>query len=484
MVFRKSPSYLWQHPSGLWYFKRPIPPGLREHFKPNAKGKRPTHIVESLGTHSRPEAEKLKRPHAAAAEATFRRLAGHGPSTALERAHARLGEVREAMAELHAEGRADDWDSTTALEDMARDAAEVVEKERGEQAALLAYNIATDPTKRTVTQHLDEWLPVSKLTKQTQGDHRRAVKELLAFLRVEDCLPSDVGEKEATAFVEWLNGGELSLASKKQRTSKLGAFWKVLVKRRAVERRMVGIWHEHDLTDPAPAGKASGKADDDDEEARPLTQAEVLRLLTAPEATDKRKRTYTRKLFRELYVVALVTGLRLNEVCSLRPLDVVELESREGVVVHVRKAKTRAGVRAIPVTHPAVVGLLKRRAAAQAEPAGWLFPECVPGGPDMKQSWHVQKALGKDRRKLGLDPSAKFHSARASFATRMEEQGMNSDHVKRYVGHVIDTVLSKHYVGKLKPEAFLPLADAARYSPEVEMAIAIAAGAGGRVNPA
>lgn len=46
---------------------------------------------------------------------------------------------------------------------------------------------------------------------------------------------------------------------------------------------MVGIWHEHDLTDPAPAGKEAGGGDDDDGEARPLTQAEAILLLTAPE---------------------------------------------------------------------------------------------------------------------------------------------------------------------------------------------------------
>jgi integrase len=477
MAFRKSPSYLWQHPSGQWYFKRPIPPELRDHFAANAKGKRPTHIVVSLETHSRVEAEQRKRSHAMAAEATFGRLQGKGPSTALERAHARLADVRESMSHLQANGQDDDWAATSALEDMARDAAEVIEQERGEQAALLAYRVATDPATRTLKQHMEDWLPHSGLTKQTQGDHQRVLKELLAHLRVEDCLPTSVGEKEATAFVYHLNQGTtLSLASKKQRTSKLGAFWKVLAKRRAVEKRMVAIWHDHDLTPTISDRPAHAEGEEEDEDVRPLTDAEAILLLTAPDSDDRRKRTYTRRLFREMYALALASGLRLNEVCSLKPADLDALEGNHGVVIHVRKAKTRAGVRSIPVTHPAAVALLKRRALAQIDPAGWLFSECVPGGPDMKQSWHVQKALGRDRRRLGLDPTAKFHSARASFATRMEEQGMNSNHVKRYVGHVLDSVLDKHYVGKLKAETFLPLANAARYSVDLEAAIAFAVG--------
>lgn len=476
MVFRKSPSYLWQHPSGQWHFKRPIPPGLRAGFRPNAKGKQPTHIVVPLGTHSRAEAERLKRPHMAAAESTFRRMSGGTPSTALAQARERLLEVREAMATLAPEGTDEDWDATSALEDIARDAAEVIEREHGAHAADLAYRVATDPKKRTLKQHQENWLPGSGLKKQTQGDHERVLKELLEFLKVPDCLPEAVDKAQAVAFVEHLNSTELSRASKKQRTSKLGAFWKYLIQVNAVASERKGVWHDLYVTDGpgdglSKGGSASGDEDDFDD-VRTLTDAELSLLLTAPDQQDNRKRTYGRSLFSELYAIGVTTGMRLNEICSLRPKDIEKGGDWEGLIVRVREAKTKAGNRDIPVVHPVAMKLLGARVDRQSDPRGWLFSECQPGGPDMKQSWHVQKALGRDRARLKLDASAVFHTTRATFITRLEELGVNSDHIKRYVGHAIEGVTNNSYVGRLAAEARLPLARALSYSGAVEEALA------------
>ena len=48
-----------------------------------------------------------------------------------------------------------------------------------------------------------------------------------------------------------------------------------------------------------------------------------------------------------------------------------------------------------------------------------LFPECRPGGPDNKLSWHVQKALGRDRDRLSFGPETDFHSTRRTFMSMM-----------------------------------------------------------------
>jgi len=471
MAFRKSPAYLWQHPSGLWYFKRPIPPEIQQHFPTNAKGRLPTHIVESLGTHNRAEAERLKRPHASAADALFRRLASGAVSSQPTSTQRRLAEIRSAMAEVHREGA--DEDAVFALQDMAQDLAERLELEQGPEAAELAYRTAIDPTKRTLKEHLSEWLPTSGLTKQTQQDHRRVAGELLAFLGLEDCLPDSIGEGHAVSYVEMLNAGTLSLATKKVRMSKLGAFWTYLGSKRAVKRGMVNLWTGHHLTGPAGKSKFGGE-EEGDEDARPLTDAEAVLLLTEPDVVDRRKRTYTRSLFRELYAIGLTTGMRLNEICSLRAADVERF--RQGLIIlHVRKSKTEAGVRSIPVTHPAALRVLLTRAEAQATTGERLFVECVEGGPDNKPSWHVSKAMGRDRERLKVGGGAVFHSTRKNFATLMEnDTTINSDHVKRYVGHVLDSVLAKHYSAGMRPENLVHIADAVRYSPDIEQALTYA----------
>lgn len=431
-------------------------------------------MIESLGTHSRAEAERLKRPHAAAAEALFRRYAGASVAKPAGSLQERLAELRAAMAEAHEAGAGQD--EVLAIQDMAQDVAERLEAEVGTDAAVLAFRTAVDPTKRSLREHLNEWLPVSGLTQQTQQAHRLTVGELLAFLKVGDCLPESIGEAQAVAFVEWLNTGDLSLATKKARMSKLGSFWTYLSSKRAVPRGMKGLWTGHHLTAPAATIKArasemAASDDDEDSDARPLTDAEAVLLLTAPEPADKRKRTYTRPLFRELYVIGLTTGMRLNEICSLRPADIEPL-SGGGLVVHIRKSKTIAGVRSIPVTHPAALAVLQARIEAQKETSARLFAECAEGGPDKKPSWHVGKALGRDRERLQVGAGAVFHSTRKNFATLMENNpAINSDHVKRYVGHALDSVLAKHYSAGMRPENLIHIAHAVRYSPAVEQAL-------------
>ena len=203
--------------------------------------------------------------------------------------------------------------------------------------------------------------------------------------------------------------------------------------------------------------------------ARNWTPAEMVKLFEAPGPKDKRQRTYTRALFRELYALGFLTGMRLDEITSLRPTDVAPLDG--GCVLNIPKSKSNAGKRSVPVLHPVAVAILKRRTEAQADPKGLIFSECVPGGPDKKTSWHVSKALGKDRARLRLQ-EANFHSTRGNFMTMQENAGTDYVHVQRYVGHVIDTVMHTRYSEGSTVETLKAIAVAVRYPDEVERALA------------
>ncbi len=463
MPYSKSPAYLWRHSSGLWYFKRPIPPELRKHFTSEATGRAPTHIVRSLGTHNRAQAEKAKRPHASEAEALFRRLSSGVVTRALTDQQRRLADIRAGMAEASVSG---DIDAIAALEDHAVGVAEVIEAEQGQEAARRAYRIATRPETRTVREALEAWLPASGLTVQTQQEHRRTLGELLEFLGMADCLPEDIKDRQAVAYVEKLNDGPLSYATKKGRLSSLGAIWKHLGRKRALPRPLQTLWQGHDIT--GERRSASKAADEEDSgERRHLTDAELTTLFRAPDWADKRNRTYGRGLFRELYALGLTTGMRLNEIVSLRPDD-VRSTAAGGLVLSIPRSKTTAGIRSIPVVHPVAVAVLERRAAAQSDPRGRLFSECAPGGPDGKPSWHVSKAMGRDRDRLGIPPGADFHSTRGNFSAMVVNKGLNADHVKQYVGHVIDDPLRQNYGATMSAEGLRPVAVAVRYSDAIE----------------
>lgn len=474
MAFQKNPSYLWQHDSGNWFLKRPIPPDLQRHYLHKTTGKPLTHLVQSLGTHSRTEAEKRKRAPLRLIESAFARLGAGVMSAVASRHHDKLKQLRQHIAESTAMDEAriaaggDDEEDPLGigiLQELAAESAEKLETEQGTAAAKAAYRLAVKPGTLSLMEALVERHKGASLREQTKASEVKALNELFAFLKVGDCLPQDVTGSIAIDYVDALNDGKLSHATKKGKVSCLGRLWKTKKVRAQLPKNAPNPWVDHDV-------KGERKSTDEvDEEVsgRPWTDEEMVKVFAAPDADDKRRRTYTRSLFRELHVLGFITGMRLDEITSLRPLDVTSIKG--GVSVHVRKSKSIAGIRLIPVVHPAAVAVLKARVNAQTDSKGMLFAECVPGGPDNKTSWHVSKAMGRDRIKLALN-EVTFHSTRGTFMTLQENAGTNFVHVQRYVGHEIDTVMHKDYSAGSSVATLRAVADVAHYSELVEGALA------------
>jgi integrase len=375
----------------------------------------------------------------------------------------RLASLRQSMAQVWEAGGNEIEEGV--IEDLALEAAEALAKEHGSEAAGMAYRLAIQPDKLTLREALTERHKGATTREQTKAAEVKALDALLLFLNVADCLPEAVTDKRASAYVDSLNAGKLAHATKKGRLSCLGRLWAMKKVKAQLPERAPNPWQGHDVK-----GQRRSTEETDEETGRNWTEAEMVKVFAAPDPEDKRRRTYTRPLFRQLYAVGLITGMRLDEITSLRPLDVTSIAG--GIVLNVRKAKTDAGVRSIPVVHPAVIAILKGRARAQTDPKGMIFPECVPGGPDNKTSWHVSKAMGKDRVKLALT-EVTFHSTRGTFMALQENAGTNVVHVQRYVGHVIDTVMHKDYSGGSTVETLTTIAKAVRYPDRVEAELAL-----------
>jgi integrase len=474
MSYRRSPAYLWRHASGLWFLKRPIPPALQKHYAIEASGKLRTHIIQSLGTHNRAEAEQLKRDPLRLIEAEFTRL-GAGPiRQQSDKARQKLIDIREAMAEVLARPDQNDPSNEaalSALEDMAENAAEHIEKAHGAEASQMAYTLATRPDKLSLKQALAERHKVANLTGQTKDAETRALGELLAFLKVPDALPEFLTEARAVAFVDHLNEGDLSYATRKGRLSCLARLWKTRKVKGQLPRGSGNPWHEHDL-------KGEGKSTDEaseEEAARAWTTEEAVRYFASPDPSDMRKRTYTRPLFRELHVLGMAIGMRLDEITSLRNRDVSVMEW--GVTVSARKGKTEASIRVLPVVHPAAVAILKRRKEACKDDAlARLFSECAPGGKDRKTSHHVSKAMGRDRDRFKFGPEVNFHSTRKSWAKLTLELGLQKELRQQYIGHEADELIDNTYAQGVGLDTLRKkVAEAVAYPPELEAEFAKAA---------
>lgn len=123
--------------------------------------------------------------------------------------------------------------------------------------------------------------------------------------------------------------------------------------------------------------------------------------------------------------VALLTGMRLGEICEL---EVQNVREADGVTYFdIPKGKAEGSIRVVPV-HPDLKALLKL-----APEEGYLFPELSPGGPDRKRSWNVGKKLGRSFR--ALDGASTFHGFRKNVAEAFERMRVPESEASQLLGH-------------------------------------------------
>lgn len=481
MAYRRNPDHLWRkNADSVWHFKLGIPSALRAHYPSDTPGKDKTHIVQSLHTHHRAEAQRLALTLAAQYRAEFERLKKGEVAQAPSRLHARISDIRQAMQDLQSSGLSGDEREVQAL--ALHDAIESTHrrmlKEQGEAAAAFAARRMSQPDKVSLTQALESFAKLSDNKEQTIATYRLAVREFLSFMKMADCFPEDVTEAKAVAYVDVLNEGSLSRTSKVKRLGGLHQIWEHM-RRRGWPR---SPWDGHKLTGPAKkkAARHEGEEDPDgSEDVRPFTDAEALRVFTLPAPEDKRKRTYTRSLFRELYALGFTTGMRLNELASLRPVDITKLDDEWRVVsIPESVAKTEAGVRKIPVCHPVAVAILDARVKKQSLPKARIFSECSTGGPDNKPSWHVSKAMSRERldeKRLGFSKEVNFHSTRRSFATLLENHSTAEPIAQqRYIGHAVSSLMHTTYSSGAGVEKLKSVVRGVSYSADIEQALRMA----------
>ena len=148
-------------------------------------------------------------------------------------------------------------------------------------------------------------------------------------------------------------------------------------------------------------------------------------------------------------------GLRNSEVCEL---DLGDLDFAHGVI-HVRDAKTEAGVRQVNMTPWLHDELLAYRAArADAQPDEPAFPTRSGARRDRRNinrrviapAVRAANALRAERRQPPLPGSITAHTFRRTFITLMLEAGAPVPYVQAQVGHEDPTTTLQIYAQVLK----------------------------------
>lgn len=132
---------------------------------------------------------------------------------------------------------------------------------------------------------------------------------------------------------------------------------------------------------------------------------------------------------RELILVGMFSGMRIDEIASLTGDQVME---REGIrYIDVRDAKTPAGNREVPL-HPHIGWLWDR---ARAVGNGRVFPDFNCEGPGKKPGSDASREFSYFKAARGFKRTKSFHSFRKNVTRIMERARVRENEWAQVLGH-------------------------------------------------
>lgn len=403
--------------------------------------------MQALGTNSLADAVELAAPIIAGwkawAVAIDKGNAEHGPEVYIRRAELAHRMIHDGI---------DQW-SPELIVERARESYAM--RQSGEVCAIDVEAQVANDVERYVIQQEQAGRPID--TDGLKRAHRAALGQLgttvadslESFLkeRSGDLTAQSLAEvdKRCKAFVQWV-GRSTEIATVTRIVA--GQFVAKVIQPRDVSRvtktkevSACRVWFQWAMlrgqidANPFDRMQATLKKSKRGQEAarRVWTEGELLVVLRG--LKDDRKEP----LLFPLTLLALYTGMRLNEVSNLTVTDY----DATCQVLHVREGKSQAAVRAVPI-HPAIRDTVE--ALVKATPDGYLLPGLVPGGPDRKRGHGIGKTWGRRIRSLGItDRRLVFHALRATFITAALNGGAPKEVVQQIAGHEREGVTMTSY---------------------------------------
>jgi integrase len=258
-----------------------------------------------------------------------------------------------------------------------------------------------------VEAHLAEI--ASSIRKTTHASKKKALKAFRDWLGQDVEVAAVTGKVAGRYLTDSLMKRQRAAKTTKTELSHLSSCWNWMMARHVLE---ANPWLR--MASSLPSDKRGKEAP-----RRPWTDDEVVQLI---------KGTPTNDPLWSLSALALYTGARIEELCSLKVADVA------GNVLHIREGKSAAAVRDVPL-HPAIAPLVQHLAKSASD--GWLIPGLLTGGRDARRSAGASKRFGYHLRhglKL-VDTALTFHSLRHSFVNRCEVAGIPVTTTALIVGH-------------------------------------------------
>ncbi|MBV2122057.1 MAG: tyrosine-type recombinase/integrase, partial [Candidatus Thiodiazotropha sp. (ex Ctena orbiculata)] len=301
---------------------------------------------------------------------------------------------------------------------------EQTEAENIKQALMIAKAKKDSPSLRSLLAEYERWCS-DGLTNGAVRDRMKMVDiwadELGRDVPIHSCLSED----EAWNFVDRhiINSG-VTQKTKNRRINTLSLFFDWAQSKRIVNKNPFGNIKLETIKGRRAEAKPEGtdrKAWTDEQLQTIL--AEFSRIAT--EEKQQKSRENARKCH-SLTLIAIYTGMRRDEICSLQVEDCAD------DVFTIREGKTSSAVREVPI-HKALKPLID--SLIDSRDSDPLIRGLVPGGPDKRLSWNIGKVFSRVKKSLGFSGEHVFHGLRHTFITKMEQADVNLLLIERIVGH-------------------------------------------------
>lgn len=141
--------------------------------------------------------------------------------------------------------------------------------------------------------------------------------------------------------------------------------------------------------------------------------------------------------------IAAYSGMRLEEICRLRPQDIELVDGIQcfRVQEHPESSpggywspKTEAGARLVPIHSSLLAHRFMNQVVTKAKDKDFVL-DLVPGGPDQKRGYRFSKNFSNRKKAAGVGTKTTFHSFRHTARTQVESADLQERWIDAVFGH-------------------------------------------------
>ena len=304
-----------------------------------------------------------------------------------------------------------------------------IEREEGQFMSSIFNSVVTDESK-VLREYLEPWKKHQikrQITQKSIDQMYNDVEKMISYIPTTNLLDSSITIK----WIKLISVNEnLTPSSVNRVITSCRNFYKFLQFIEVIPENTVTpfiVPNEYKIS-KNPNSKSINKK----EMWIPFEDREVVNLYQ--ESVKKEDQTLS-----DLILIGCYTGMRIEEICSLKKND-VELNENFLKVVN---SKTNAGIRTVPI-HPKLKPRLKK--LLEITDDEYILPNLTFNKYDDRSN-SIGKRFGNLKKKLGYSDKKVFHSIRKTVTTQLENSYVNENITADILGHEKPRITYGQYSG-------------------------------------